>query len=231
MNKPIYVSILLVAVSLGLMLTLQYRTTSSVEQGVAYGREQELTVEKLQLEKELAHLLDESTDLSAKLEEAGKGYSEAAVAFESELSKIKLYAGLVPVEGPGVEVVLENLPDSTPDRSPKLISIKDYDLLHVVNELRGAGAEAIAINNQRLLATSEIRLAGNHIVVNMVNISAPYRVIAIGNATTLKSSLVIKGGPAEILNERGIAVNVTIKEKILIPAFTGGLRFDYATTT
>lgn len=231
MNKSIYVSILLVAVSLGLMMAFQFRTTSSVEQGVPYGREQELTVEKLQLEKDLTHLREESADLSGKLEEAGKGYSEAAVAFESELSKIKLYAGLVPVEGPGVEVILENYPDSKQDSNPKIYSIKDDDLLRVINELRGAGAEAMAINNQRILATSEIRRAGNHIVVNMVNISAPYRVTAIGDATTLQSSLMIRGGLAEYLNDRGIAINVNVKEKILIPAFTGGLRFDYATTT
>ncbi|MDD3653323.1 MAG: DUF881 domain-containing protein [Desulfotomaculaceae bacterium] len=231
MHKSIYVSIILVAVSLGLMMAFQYRTSSSVEQGVPYGREQELTVEKLQLEKDLAHLREESSDLSAKLEEVGKGHSAAVDAFESELSKIKHYAGLVPVVGPGVEVILENLPDEKQDSYPERNSIKDDDLLRVINELRGAGAEAMAINNQRILATSEIRLAGKHIVVNMVNISAPYQIIAIGNATTLKSSLEIKGGLAEYLNDRGIVINVNIKEEILVPAYTGGLRFDYATTT
>ncbi|OPX88365.1 MAG: hypothetical protein A4E53_02003 [Pelotomaculum sp. PtaB.Bin104] len=231
MNKSIYASIALVAVSLGLMIAFQYRTTSSVEQGVPYGREQELTAEKIQLEKDLEHLQEESADLSAKLDEAGKGQSEAARAIKSELSKIKLYAGLIPVEGPGVEVSLENLSDPKQGGSAELYTIKDDDLLRVINELRGAGAEAIAINNQRILATSEVRLAGSHIVVNMVKLSPPYKVAAIGNATTLKSSLEIKGGLAEFLGDLGITVKVNARDNILIPAFTGGLRFDYAKTT
>jgi len=229
LNKSIYISIILVAVILGLMMAFQFRTTSGVDRGVPYGREQELAVEKRQLEKDMNQLREEVDDLSAKLEKAGKGHSEASEAFKSELSKVKLYAGLTPVEGPGVEIILDNLPEtSRPGGSTSFYTIKDDDLLKVINELRGAGAEAIAVNDQRIIATTEIRQAGNHINVNLTKISAPYKITAIGNAVTLQSSLEIKGGLVEFLSDLGIMVKVQAKDKILIPAFTGGLRFDYA---
>jgi len=232
LNKSIYVSVTMVAIILGLMIALQFRTASSIDRGVPYGREQELTVEKRQLDRDMEQLREEVADLSAKLEEAGKGYSEATDAFNSELLKIKLYAGLTAVEGPGVEVILDNLPENTrPGVNPYLSPIKDDDLLKVINDLRGAGAEAIAVNNQRILATSEVRLAGNHINVNLTKLTAPYKVTAIGNATTLKSSLEIKGGLVEYLSDLGIVVKVEAKDNILIPAFTGVLRFDYAKPT
>lgn len=225
-------SITLVAVILGLVMAFQFRTTSGVDQGVPYSREQELITEKRQLERDMDQLREEAADLSAKLEEAGKGYSEATGALQSELLKIKLYAGLIPVEGPGVEVILDNLPESErPGGNPSLYSIKDDDLLKVINDLRGAGAEAIAVNGQRILATSEVRLAGNHININLTRLSVPFKVVAIGNATTLKSSLEIKGGLVEYLSDLGIAVRVESKDKIIVPAFTGGLRFDYAKPT
>lgn len=227
MNKSTYMSIALVALVLGLMMAFQFRTTTSVDRGVSNHRVQELTIEKKQVERDLNQLQEEITDLTAKLEEAGKGYSEATDALESELAKIKLYAGLITVEGPGVEVTLEN----PPGFGPGLYSIKDDDLLKVVNDLRGAGAEAIAINGQRILATSEIRLAGNHINVNLTKLASPYKVVAIGNPGTLKSSLEITGGLAEYLNDLGIAVNVQEKDKILVPAYTGALRYDYAKPT
>lgn len=228
MKKSTYLSIALVSIIVGLLITFQVRTTSSIERGVPFDRVQELTIEKKQLERDLNHLQEEAADLAAKLEEAGKGYAEAAGALESELSKVKLYAGLTQVKGPGVEVILQN--QSEPARSG-LYSIKDEDLLKVVNDLRGAGAEAISINDQRILATTEIRLAGHHINVNLTRLTPPYKVSAIGNPDTLKSSLEIKGGLAEYLNDLGVTVRVQAGDNIAIPAYTGALRFEYAKPT
>ncbi|MCL6638307.1 MAG: DUF881 domain-containing protein [Firmicutes bacterium] len=214
---------------LGALMVFQFRTTSSIDKSVPFSREQELTIEKRQLEKDIQELQEEIADLAAKLNEAGKGHTEAAGALESELAKMKLYAGLVPVAGPGVEVILENIPDRRrPGGAPGIDNIRDDDLLKVVNDLRGAGAEAIVINGQRITATSEIRLAGNHINVNLTRLTPPYRVEAIGNAAALKSSMEIKGGLVEYLDTLGISVKVQVKDKVQIPAYTGAIAFEYA---
>jgi uncharacterized protein YlxW (UPF0749 family) len=231
-NKSTYLYITIFAVVVGSMLAMQFRTASSDDLPVPFDRLQELTIEKKQLEKDVNQLQEEASDLEAKLEEAMISHAGAAGALESELYKIKLYAGLLPVVGPGVEVTLDN-PSGAGLRYGENAGyiIKDEDLLRVLNDLRGAGAEAIAVNGQRILATSEVRLAGNHINVNLTRLSPPYKIIAIGNPGTLKSSLELKGGLAEYLSEQGALVNVETKEQIRVPAYDGSLRLEYAGPT
>ncbi len=229
MKREVYASIILVAVALGLLMAFQFRTNSSLDKGVPYDRLQELTIERKQLERDIEQLNEEAADLTAKLEEAGRGYEEAVSALQKELFKVRLYAGLVPVCGPGIEVILDNPPAGSAAKGPSVLYyVKDEDLLKVVNELRGAGAEAIAVNGQRILSTSEIRQAGGHINVNTVRLSPPYTVAAVGNPSRLKSSLEIKGGLVEYLSDVGIVVKVLEKDETVIPAYSGPLRFDYA---
>lgn len=225
MKKSIYISIVTVSLILGLLISFQFRTNSSVAGGIPTERYQELTIEKKQVETDITHLEEEIVDLTAKIEEARTGRTEAADVLESELDKIKLYAGLTPVEGPGVEIVMDNSPASPGAGS---YSIRDDDLLKVINDLRGAGAEAISINGQRILAISEVRQAGNHINVNLTRLSPPYKITAIGNPGTLKSSLEIKGGLVEYLAANGTQVEVQQSDNVQVPAYSGPLRFYYA---
>lgn len=225
MNKQVYISIAIVAIVLGLMMAFQFRTTSAIDRGVPLGRDQELTIEKKQIDADMTFLEEEAGELETKIEGIKKGRTDALGVMESELSRIRLYAGFIMVEGPGVEVILEN-PLEADKFSPYVV--RDEDLLKVVNDLRGAGAEAISVNGQRILATSEVRFAGNHINVNLTKLSPPYKIAAIGNPGTLKSSLEIKGGLVEYLSANGIAVDVKQEDKLQVPAHTGPLRFEYA---
>jgi len=213
---------------MGLITAFQFRTIG-VDRSVPYDRIQELTMEKKRLEEDLGRLQEKAADLMVKIEEAGKGSKEASAALEEELAEVELYAGLVPVSGTGVEIVLENpAGPAGPAGFGGGYTIKDDDILKVINELRSAGADALAINGQRIMATSEVRMAGHHINVNLTRLSPPYIITAVGNAAALKSSLEIKGGLAEYLNDLGITVTIHTGDKVLVPAYNGTLRFDYA---
>jgi uncharacterized protein YlxW (UPF0749 family) len=85
--------------------------------------------------------------------------------------------GNVPVQGPGVRVRVDNAPGAAEDARRRVL---DTDLQHLANGLWEAGAEAIAINNQRLTNLSAIRHAGSAITVNFRSLSPPYTVEAIG---------------------------------------------------
>ena len=230
MNKTRYISIAVVSVVLGLMLAMQFRSTVAGQNqnaGVPFDRAQELTVEIRQLEKEKDALQLESDDLTYKLNLANKGQAQAVQAINSELNKVRMMAGMLPVKGTGVEVVLDNRSDGRgPDEN--LFAVRDDDILKVLNELRGAGAEAMSINGVRVVATSEIRLAGSFINVNLTRVLPPYRIEAIGDQYTLKSSLEISGGVVEYLKGMEIKVSVEKKNEISIPAYSGRHRFDYA---
>lgn len=221
-------SIILVSLVLGLMVAFQFRTTNRIEQGIPFDRAQELAIEKNELEKETEKLNQETHELLNKLNQMKKGQDQATKTLKSELARLKLLAGLVPVSGPGIEIVLENPPsEKMPGLSPSIYEVTDMDLLKVTNELWGARAEAIAINGQRITTLSEIRLGGSFININTVRIYPPYHVIAIGPPETLKSTLEIKGGLVEYMQNIGIKISVEKRNQLTIPAYSGNILLSY----
>jgi uncharacterized protein YlxW (UPF0749 family) len=224
LNRTFVFSITVVTILLGVMLGFQFRNNSAGNNVVPRDREQELALEKKSLVEDLYGLQKEISDLSAKLDQAGIGQREANEALERELARIRRFAGLAPVSGPGVELVVQSHPGQA--LAPK--DITGEHLLKMVNELYSAGSEAVSINGQRFTAVSEIRLAGSHINVNGTPLEPPYRIIAIGNASALKSRLELKGGLVEYLSESGISVETQEKDEVMIPAFAGELYFAYA---
>lgn len=100
------------------------------------------------------------------------------------LRRLQLMAGTVPATGPGVRVTVDDNPSGDP-----VLKVNDADLAKLVDGLWEAGAEAIAINNQRLTALSAIRNVGSAIHVNTVPLSPPYMVRAIGDPDTLQADL------------------------------------------
>lgn len=113
------------------------------------------------------------------------------------------------------------------EKNPNLYVIHDEDILRIVNELRAGGAEAIAINDQRLIGTSEIRCSGPTITVNGKVFGAPFTVKAIGDPKTLNSALTMRGGVVDSLKHWGIKVTIKQEEDVAIPAFTGTFREEH----
>jgi uncharacterized protein YlxW (UPF0749 family) len=168
------VSIALVCMVLGFMLAVQFRTTQDSKSSVSYQRVEELSQRLLQTEKERDGLLDEVNRLKT---------TSGQEAQSQELADLKMGAGVVPVEGQGITITIDDSKTkSKAGENPNLYLIHDDDLLKVINELKAAGAEAISINEQRLIATSEIRCAGPTLSVNNIRSAPPYEIKAIGDA-------------------------------------------------
>ena len=143
--------------------------------------------------------------------------------------RMKLMAGTTDVEGEGIEILLDdsNIAKKSGE-NPNLYIIHDEDLLRVLNELRAAGAEAISVNDQRIVAMSEIRCAGPTISVNNVRSAPPYVIKAIGAPKTLSSALRLRGGVVETFEFWGIQVKIKTVEKLHIPALKAPRSFEYA---
>ena len=103
----------------------------------------------------------------------------------------------------------------------------DEDILRVVNELKAAGAEAIAVNEQRLITTTGIRCSGSTIKINKKDLVPPFVITAIGNPETLEGALKMRGGVIDHLQFFGIQVSVKKVEKLEIPAYSGGIKSNY----
>lgn len=215
------VAIAMVCVVLGIMLAVQFRTTRDIKASVPFQRVEDLSKQLSKVEKERDALLSEVYALRN-----ASGYE----AYTREMQRVKMGAGLVPVRGPGVIVTIDDSKrPSKPGENPNLYLIHDDDILKVINELWASGAEAIAINGQRLIASSEIRCAGPTLSVNNTRYSPPYEIAAIGEPKTLESSLKLRGGVAETLQFWGIQVTIKKQDTVKVPAYKGAFQFQYAT--
>ena len=155
---------------------------------------------------------------------------EQGLAASRALADLAGRAGTTALHGPGLEITL-----SDSDRSPPspdeagAYRIHDSDLQLVVNALFAAGAEAVAINDSRVVVTTPIRAAGDTIVVNFRPLSPPYRVRAIGvdEDDFAASEIAARFGRWTRLFGLGYSTNEA--DDVVIPGYTGRVRITTAT--
>jgi uncharacterized protein YlxW (UPF0749 family) len=136
----------------------------------------------------------------------------AAHRLSEELTQAEILAGTVPVSGPGIVVKWAN------GTAPAAFQIQDIDLLLMVNELRAAGAEAITINGQRITGMTEIRNAGNYILINNSQQAAPFTIEAIGPPATMVQALRLPGGLMDQSVSEGRTMTITVAKSLTLPA-------------
>ncbi len=221
-------AVVLVGLVLGIMLSAQYRVTREIQASEPVQRARELSTQVEKLRADRDDFQDGVDNLRSQLDKvtAGPLVSEIKEALEHA----RVLAGVSELSGQGVEVTLNDSNVALkPGQNPNLYVLHDEDILRVLNELRAAGAEALSINGQRLLATTEVRCTGPTILLNKnKRLAPPYVITAIGNPDTLESSLKMKGGVAETLQFWGIQVSVKKIPEVIVPAYSGGIRFEYA---
>lgn len=218
--KQGHYAIALVCVVLGVMLAVQFRTTQGIRSSIPYQRIEDLSQRLNQTEKERDALLKQ-------VQELRQATGVEAASKENEL--VKMGSGVVPLQGPGIIITIDDSKrPSKPGENPNLYLIHDDDILKVINELWAAGAEAVSINEQRLVASSEIRCAGPTLSVNNTRYSPPYDIRAIGEPQTLENALKMRGGVVETLQFWGIQVTIKRQDNINVPAYKGTFHFEYA---
>ena len=220
--------LLLVGLVLGVMLSLQFRVTRDIQQNEVIRRTQDLSEQVAQTRRERDALQTRVTGLRSQMEQMSAG--SQGTQLKQEMDQAGILAGVTELTGPGVEVTLNDSSVSLkPGENPNLYVLHDEDVLRVLNELKAAGAEAVAMNGERFLATTEIRCTGPTIVLNKnKRLAPPYVVTAIGNPDTMESSLKMKGGVAETLQFFGIQVSVKKMAQVAVPSYAGGVQYDYA---
>lgn len=156
----------------------------------------------------------------AKHEEAMAQRQSAAAEVLGQLEAARMLAGVVPVQGPGLIVTMKDNQNASQSNDVSNFIVHEQDVRLVVNELRAAGAEAISINGQRLVANSAIRCVGPTIIVNGIKSAAPFVITAIGDPTTLANALNLPGGVLQTLEEF-VHIEVAKKDQVQLPAYVG----------
>ena len=221
--KQGHLSIAFVCMVLGFMLAMQFRIAMDQKASLPHQRMEELSARLIDTEKERDALREQV----ASLQEIKPAAED--VEGKKLLQDLRLRSGMTPLEGPGVIVTIDDSKiKSKAGDNQNLYIIHDDDLLKVINELRAAGAEALSVNGQRLVATSEIRCAGPTLSVNNVRSAPPYEIRAIGDGATLENALKMRGGVMETLQVWGIQLEVRRADKVVVPAYKGVVPFTYA---
>lgn len=197
------------------------------------------------LQSELKSAMDKSEALSeenSELKSQIENYRQQLSAQEqnsdellrSDLVRAEMFAGLTDVEGSGIIVELKDASNVQSGVVDGFVMDKNFGIVHddqllmFLNELRASGAEALSLNDERIIATSEIRCAGPTVSVNNTKCAAPFVIRAIGDPDTLESALRISGGAIDQVGLYGIEVTVKRDDKVKIGRYTGATSFKYA---
>ena len=219
------VSITVVCVILGTIIGIQFKTVRSPITAQDIQRVSELSIKLNNAVAENETLKQSLEEKEEKIEEyenfIAEDNEELSLIVE-ENNKLRMFAGLTDVSGRGVSVTINDSPkagQSGDGVSSDAFLVHAEDILSILNELNVAGAEAIAINGQRIVSTSAVRCAGSVVNVNDVKIAAPFVITAIGDPDILEAALVFPGGVVDSLKPWGIEILIKKLETVEIPAY------------
>ena len=184
----------------------------------------------LGLQTQQEQLKQQILDLRGKikgLEDQGQGTTAQQRELNASLQQARIEAGLIPLTGTGIVFRLADSTQPVPaNGNPADYSVTARDIRTVVAELSLAGGEAIAVNGERVVATTGVLDIGGTILVNSAYLAPPYQISAIGPTDMLEQLGLSQGWIDFIQTRRGrFGVDVSFAEPatVDIPAFAGSL--------
>lgn len=211
---------------LAMVMSMQFKVVKETDiTSIETMREEELRSELAnwkQLYKEAQEQYDEKVSKLSEYRDKQQSTEESSKLVEKELAQTNMYLGKTDVEGQGIEITIKDI--NNEDIKP----ISAEDLLIIVDYLKLAGAEAISINEERIINMSDIVYVSNSIIfVNQQRILSPYVIRAIGDSTKLESTLLGNGGYIEELKNIGFYININRENKINIKKYSKDIGYKY----
>jgi uncharacterized protein YlxW (UPF0749 family) len=161
-------------------------------------------------------------------------HNPAYTHLEKQVRALQAPAGLDPVSGPGVQVTLQDAPESVRQQAGNQVAnaiVHQQDIQAVVNALWAGHAQAVTLQGQRVVSTTGIKCVGNTVLLHGVTYSPPYVVSAVGNPTHLRRALL---GSAYVqaylqaVDQYQLGWDLRSKPRVDSPAYDGSLEMRYA---
>ena len=227
--KKYYLFIL--TICFGFLITIQLKANTSSEGIVTIQRLLDMDKDVNNVEIEINNLEKSILEHKKKLNEYEVSYNLSGSIYTSmreELSKVRYQADLEKVGGPGIIITLnDSIKDLENVEHPELYLIHDIDVLEIINELRAAGAEAISINNERIIGSTNIKCGGPTINIDGKRHATPFVIKAIGDPKVLEASVLAPDSYIDWMEYNEIIIEVEIAESIVIDEYRKDLRIDY----
>jgi uncharacterized protein YlxW (UPF0749 family) len=218
-SRGAQVALTLVCVLLGALLMIQFRTQGKLAKSiVAESINDQMTIitslyeSNLSLRREIDKLVGEAQDFERQHD------SDRLEAMVDEINQLRIVTGRSEVSGPGIKLVIHG-------------RLRAEDVLDLINELRNAGAEAIAVGNQRVVARSAVQAYQGQIAVNNTIVESPFVFQAIGHPETLDRALTRKGGLLAYLERDTyppVTITLTQESRLVLPMYSEEYALQHA---
>lgn len=229
----IFIATLIVGVLVA--MNLNYDDTDTTRIVLTAKQYQEAFNTRNKLYQEIGGLRDEYENNVKKIEKyrASTATNEKVLEdIKGEVQRNEMLLGYSSVKGQGVKVTIADgsveftLGIDDPYLQ-ELRTVHNYDMIQIINELKLAGAEAISINDQRILPNSEIYCSWAFISINKVKLPSPFKVTAIGDKDVLENYLNRSESYTKQLINRGINVYIEPSNEIIMPSIGGAIKTNY----
>lgn len=227
------ISIVVACFLLAMIIFMQFKMVNQTEQtDLTSMREADLRTELSNWKNkydETKQKYDETMTILTTYKQENSNDSKTKEKLEEELKNLELALGKTDVKGEGVVINLREKTKEELSDEDIVSSIAAEDLYCIVNYLKDAGAEAISINGERVVNTTDIiDITEKLIKVNSKYLRDNVYVIkAIGNSSYLENSIFGKGGYAEQLMITGIKATIKKENKVEISKYEGNFETKY----
>jgi uncharacterized protein YlxW (UPF0749 family) len=213
-------TVALLLFALGLGLAIQVRSTSD-DNALRGARQEDLVRILTELDNRGQRLQDEKRGLESQrtqLESSSDRAAEALRQTRLKARQLGVLAGTVAAKGPGIILTITD-PHG---------GVEADTLLDTLQELRAAGAEAIQINDVRVVAGTYFTQGADGVLIDGHKVTQPYRFTVIGNPQDLEPALNIPGGVVQTLEKQQATAEVARSQKIVVDALRPPEQPDYA---
>lgn len=211
---------------LALVMSMQFKIVNETDiASIENMRETELRTELANWKSKYEEVNKKYEEIYEKIEEYKKNKEsneETEKLVDNELEQVNMQLGKTDMQGEGIEITLRET------NNEEISRITADDLILIINSLKISGAEAISINDERIINMSDIvDINQSFIKINGQRIVAPYIIKAIGNQSYLESSLISNGGPVDEMKKIGQDVSITKSNKVTVPKYNKEIKIKY----
>ena len=221
------ITMVIACFALALVMSMQFKIASETDiTSIENMREAELRTELANWKSKYEEVEKKYEETSSKIDEYKQNKEsneDTEKLVDDELQQVNMQLGKVDVQGEGIEVTLRETDNEEISR------ITADDLILIVNALKVSGAEAISINDERIINMTDIVSVNENTVirVNQQRVVSPYVIKAIGNQTYLEGAISGNGGEGDKLEKLGHTVSITKSNKVQIKKYNKALTTKY----
>lgn len=220
---------LILMIVLGILISNLYTILQTENQYTALSKIYEQRNELNKIEEEYEKMVTKKEEIEDEINKFNELEEEEIIeALNNDIEKVRVYSGLTDVTGPGVIIIINDSKVIVENREASSLIVHDFDIQNIITDLKNSGAEAISVNDERVVAgKSKIKCAGPTIQINDKVVGQPFIIKAIGDKYFLEAAVNSPNGYGSVLREWDIFIEVNTSVNVRIPKYDGELGFNY----